>query len=182
MLAPNSRRVTSVRYLVRNRCVLRPEPISSARFARRALDMLHAMNTGQDGSLSTVHFQLPRDGLHLIETMLRWPLRPALRRSAHIAAALDLLSTSTARGRSRVSSRHRCPPHESDGSQLQDSSQFESSRWAPDRRSPAPSSPPDFAPSSWTSPHRDRASAAMFRRADPSSRAQAPRVSSRCGP
>jgi pilus assembly protein CpaF len=35
-----------------------------------ALDMLQAMNTGHDGSLSTVHANTPRDALSRIETMV----------------------------------------------------------------------------------------------------------------
>ena len=35
-----------------------------------ALDMLQAMNTGHDGSLSTVHANAPRDALARVETMV----------------------------------------------------------------------------------------------------------------
>ena len=35
-----------------------------------ALDMLQAMNTGHDGSLTTVHANTPRDALTRIETMI----------------------------------------------------------------------------------------------------------------
>ena len=35
-----------------------------------ALDMLQAMNTGHDGSLTTVHANTPRDALSRIETMI----------------------------------------------------------------------------------------------------------------
>jgi pilus assembly protein CpaF len=38
--------------------------------APEALDMLQAMNTGHDGSLTTVHANSPRDGLRRIETMV----------------------------------------------------------------------------------------------------------------
>ncbi len=37
---------------------------------REALDMLQAMNTGHDGSLTTVHANSPRDALARIETMV----------------------------------------------------------------------------------------------------------------
>ena len=58
-----------------------------------ALDMLQAMNTGHDGSLSTVHANSPRDALSRIETMVMMagfeiPLR-AMRQQ--ISSALDLI-------------------------------------------------------------------------------------------
>jgi pilus assembly protein CpaF len=58
-----------------------------------ALDMLQAMNTGHDGSLSTLHANSPRDGLARIETMVLMagvdlPVRAIREQSA---SALDLL-------------------------------------------------------------------------------------------
>jgi pilus assembly protein CpaF len=58
-----------------------------------ALDMLQAMNTGHDGSLSTVHANSPRDALSRVETMVMMagfeiPLR-AIRQQ--ISSALDLI-------------------------------------------------------------------------------------------
>ena len=58
-----------------------------------ALDMLQAMNTGHEGSLSTVHANSPRDALSRIETMVMMagfdlPLR-AIRQQ--ISSALDLI-------------------------------------------------------------------------------------------
>ena len=57
-----------------------------------ALDMLQAMNTGHDGSISTVHANAPRDALARLETMVLMagidlPSR-AIREQ--IASALDL--------------------------------------------------------------------------------------------
>src|SRR5207342_1270296 len=83
-----------IRDLVRNSLRMRPDRIIVGEVrGAEALDMLQAMNTGHDGSLSTVHSNSPRDGLHRIETMVMMagydlPLR-AIRQ--HIAAALDLL-------------------------------------------------------------------------------------------
>ena len=37
---------------------------------REALDMLQAMNTGHEGSLSTLHANTPRDALSRLETMV----------------------------------------------------------------------------------------------------------------
>ena len=58
-----------------------------------ALDMLQAMNTGHDGSLTTIHANSPRDALNRLETMvlmagLELPLR-AIR--DQISSALDLI-------------------------------------------------------------------------------------------
>ena len=58
-----------------------------------ALDMLQAMNTGHDGSLSTVHANSPRDALRRVETMVLMagfdlPVR-AIRQQ--VASALDLI-------------------------------------------------------------------------------------------
>ena len=60
----------SIRDLVRNSLRMRPDRIivGEVRDAA-ALDMLQAMNTGHDGSLTTVHANTPRDALARIETM-----------------------------------------------------------------------------------------------------------------
>ena len=61
----------TIRQLVRNSLRMRPDRIivGEARGAE-ALDMLQAMNTGHDGSLSTVHANTPRDALSRLETMV----------------------------------------------------------------------------------------------------------------
>jgi pilus assembly protein CpaF len=58
-----------------------------------AFDMLQAMNTGHDGSMSTVHANSPRDALYRVENMvmmanLNLPLK-AIR--MHIASAVNLI-------------------------------------------------------------------------------------------
>ena len=102
-----------------------------------ALDMLQAMNTGHDGSLSTVHSNSPRDGLHRIETMVMMagydlPLR-AIRQ--HIAAALDLLVhiDRMEDGSRRVTAITEVLRMEWDVIQLQDIFEFEIESVAPDR-------------------------------------------------
>ena len=62
------------RDLVRNALRMRPDRIivGECRGAE-ALDMLQAMNTGHDGSITTVHANTPRDALTRLETMIRWP-------------------------------------------------------------------------------------------------------------
>jgi pilus assembly protein CpaF len=60
----------SIRDLVRNALRMRPERIvvGECRGAE-ALDMLQALNTGHDGSLTTLHSNTPRDAISRIETM-----------------------------------------------------------------------------------------------------------------
>ena len=84
----------TVRDLVRNSLRMRPDRIivGEVRDAA-ALDMLQAMNTGHDGSLTTVHANSPADALRRIETMclmseLQLPLA-AIR--AQIASAIDIV-------------------------------------------------------------------------------------------
>jgi pilus assembly protein CpaF len=84
----------SIRDLFRNALRMRPDRIviGECRGAE-ALDMLQAMNTGHDGSLTTIHANSPRDALARIETMVLMsgadlPLR-AIREQ--IAAAIDLV-------------------------------------------------------------------------------------------
>jgi pilus assembly protein CpaF len=83
-----------VRELFRNALRMRPDRIviGECRGAE-ALDMLQAMNTGHDGSLTTIHSNGPRDALTRIETMVLMsgadlPLR-AIREQ--VAAAIDLV-------------------------------------------------------------------------------------------
>jgi pilus assembly protein CpaF len=61
----------TIRDLVRNSLRLRPDRfiVGEVRGAE-ALDMLQAMNTGHDGSLSTIHANSPRDALARVETMV----------------------------------------------------------------------------------------------------------------
>ncbi len=60
----------TIRDLVRNALRMRPDRIVVGECrAGEALDMLQAMNTGHDGSITTVHSNSPRDTLSRIETM-----------------------------------------------------------------------------------------------------------------
>ncbi len=83
-----------IRELVRNSLRMRPDRIvvGECRSAE-ALDMLQAMNTGHDGSMSTGHANTPRDMLSRLETMVLMagmdlPLK-AIREQ--IASAVDLI-------------------------------------------------------------------------------------------
>jgi pilus assembly protein CpaF len=84
----------TIRDLVRNCLRMRPDRIVVGECrSGEALDMLQAMNTGHDGSLTTVHSNSPRDTLARIETMTLMsgfdlPIR-AIREQ--MASALDLI-------------------------------------------------------------------------------------------
>jgi pilus assembly protein CpaF len=84
----------TIRQLVINALRMRPDRIVVGEVrSGEALDMLQAMNTGHDGSLTTAHSNSPRDTLHRVETMtlmagMDLPLR-AIREQ--IASAIDLI-------------------------------------------------------------------------------------------
>jgi pilus assembly protein CpaF len=60
----------SIRDLVRNSLRMRPDRIVVGEVrGPEALDMLQAMNTGHDGSISTIHSNSPRDSLSRLETI-----------------------------------------------------------------------------------------------------------------
>ena len=61
----------AIRELVRNSLRMRPDRIIIGEVRDgAALDMLQAMNTGHDGSITTVHSNAPRDSLSRLETMV----------------------------------------------------------------------------------------------------------------
>lgn len=82
------------RELVRNSLRMRPDRIVIGEVrGAEALDMLTAMNTGHDGSLTTIHANTPRDALGRIENMVSmtgatFPIK-ALRQQ--IASAIDVV-------------------------------------------------------------------------------------------
>jgi pilus assembly protein CpaF len=84
----------TIRDLVRNALRMRPDRIVVGECrGGEALDMLQAMNTGHDGSLTTVHANAPRDVISRLETMVLMsgmdlPVR-AIREQ--IAAAIHLI-------------------------------------------------------------------------------------------
>jgi pilus assembly protein CpaF len=83
-----------IRDLVKNSLRMRPDRIVVGEVRDgAALDMLQAMNTGHDGSITTVHANSPRDSLSRLETMVLMagvdlPVR-AIREQ--VAGALDLI-------------------------------------------------------------------------------------------
>jgi pilus assembly protein CpaF len=84
----------TIRDLVRNALRMRPDRILVGEVrGAEALDMLQAMNTGHEGSLSTIHANSARDALNRLETMVlmagyELPVK-AIR--DHVSAALDLI-------------------------------------------------------------------------------------------
>ena len=85
---------TSVRDLVRNSLRMRPDRIIVGECrGGEALDMLQAMNTGHDGSLTTLHANSPRDALSRLETMVlmagvELPLKVVRQQ---VSSAIDLI-------------------------------------------------------------------------------------------
>ena len=84
----------TIRDLVRNALRMRPERVIVGECrGEEALDMLQAMNTGHDGSLTTIHANNPRDAISRLEMMVGmagfdvpiWTIRK------QIASALDLV-------------------------------------------------------------------------------------------
>ena len=84
----------SQRDLVRNALRMRPDRIIVGEVrGAEAIDMLQAMNTGHEGSLTTVHANSPRDALYRLETMMlmaesnlvEWAI------NRQIASAIDVI-------------------------------------------------------------------------------------------
>ena len=89
---------TTVRDLVRNSLRMRPDRIVVGECrGGEALDMLQAMNTGHDGSLTTLHANSPRDALSRLETLIlmagvELPLKVVRQQ---ISSAVDLIIQQT---------------------------------------------------------------------------------------
>lgn len=84
----------AIRDLVRNTLRMRPDRIIVGEVRDgAALDMLQAMNTGHDGSITTVHSNSPRDSLARLETMVLMAGfdLPARAIREQMASAIDLI-------------------------------------------------------------------------------------------
>jgi pilus assembly protein CpaF len=84
----------TIRDLVRNALRMRPDRIVVGEVrGGEALDMLQAMNTGHDGSISTIHANSPRDSLSRLETVTLMSGMDLSARSIReqIASALNLI-------------------------------------------------------------------------------------------
>ena len=87
----------SIRDLVKNCLRMRPDRIVVGECrGGEALDMLQAMNTGHDGSLTTIHANSPRDAFTRLETLCLmagmdlpvWALREQIRSAVHVLVQL----------------------------------------------------------------------------------------------
>ncbi|HKR60211.1 MAG TPA: CpaF family protein [Pyrinomonadaceae bacterium] len=82
------------RDLVRNSLRMRPDRIVIGEVrGGEAIDMLQAMNTGHDGSLTTIHANTPRDALARLETMIQMTGMRLSDRAMRqqVASAIDLV-------------------------------------------------------------------------------------------
>ncbi len=92
------RNAVTIRDLVKNSLRMRPDRIVVGEVrGGEALDMLQAMNTGHDGSLTTVHANTPRDAMSRIETLVLMagmdlPLKVVRQQ---ISSAVDLIVQQT---------------------------------------------------------------------------------------
>jgi pilus assembly protein CpaF len=119
----------AIRDLVKNTLRMRPDRIvvGECRGAE-ALDMLQAMNTGHEGSLTTLHANTPRDGLARLETMVLMagmdlPLT-AIREQITSAVDLVVQQTRFACGSRKVTGITEVTGMESGKIQLQDVFKF----------------------------------------------------------
>jgi len=84
----------SIRDLVRNALRMRPDRIIVGEVrSSEALDMLQAMNTGHDGSLTTTHANTPRDTISRLETMVMMAGMelPLIAIRSQIVSAVDII-------------------------------------------------------------------------------------------
>ncbi|MBC7932426.1 MAG: CpaF family protein [Rubrivivax sp.] len=118
------------RDLVRNALRMRPDRIVIGEVrGGEAIDMLQAMNTGHDGSLTTIHANTPRDALSRIETMIQMTgmrLSEKAMRS-QIASAIDLViqGARLSDGTRRITSISEITGMEGDIITMQEIFQFE---------------------------------------------------------
>ncbi len=119
-----------MRDLVRNALRMRPDRIIVGEVrGPEAFDMMQAMNTGHEGSMTTVHANTPRDALARIENMILMAALdlPSRAIREQMAAALHLVVQITrySDGRRRVSTIAEITGMESDVVTMQDLFRFE---------------------------------------------------------
>ena len=136
---PNSdgKGAIQARQLVINSLRMRPNRIVVGEVrGEEALDMLQAMNTGHDGSMTTVHANTPRDGITRMETMammanLNLPEK-AIRRQIASAISLVVQIARFSDGTRRVTHMTEITGMESDVISMQDLFLFEKQGVSPD--------------------------------------------------
>jgi pilus assembly protein CpaF len=127
----------SQRDLVRNALRMRPDRIIVGEVrGAECLDMLQAMNTGHDGSISTVHANSPRDSLARLEMMMQMsgfnlPVR-AMRQQISLALDAIVHTARMADGSRRVTGISEVVGMEGDTIMLQDLFVFDSDGIGPD--------------------------------------------------
>ena len=125
------------RELVINALRMRPDRIVVGEVrGAEALDMLQAMNTGHDGSLTTVHANSPRDALSRIETMIAMgavnlPER-AMRQQITSAIQVVIQQTRLSDGTRKVTSISEITGMEGDTITMQEIFVFEKAGISPD--------------------------------------------------
>jgi len=120
------------RDLVKNALRMRPDRIVIGEVrGGEAIDMLQAMNTGHDGSLTTVHANTPRDAVARLETMIQMTGMRLSDRAMRqqIASAIDLVvqAARLSDGSRRVTSISEITGMEGDTITMQEIFQFERS-------------------------------------------------------
>jgi pilus assembly protein CpaF len=127
------------RQLMINALRMRPDRIVVGEVrGEEALDMLQAMNTGHDGSLTTIHANSPRDALYRLDTMvamanLNIPER-AVRQQIASAVNLVIQATRLSDGSRRVTAISELTGMEGDVITVQDLFLFERTGISPDRK------------------------------------------------
>ena len=127
----------SIRDLVKNSLRMRPDRIVIGECrGGEALDMLQAMNTGHDGSLTTIHANSPRDALARLETLVLMagfdlPLR-AIREQVASAISLIVQINREKDGSRKVTCVSEITKMEGDIITMQDLFVFRQDGWTPD--------------------------------------------------
>lgn len=127
----------SIRDLVRNSLRMRPDRIVVGECrSGEALDMLQAMNTGHDGSLTTIHANSPRDALSRLETLVMMagfdlPLR-AIREQIASAVTIIVQVDRHKDGTRKVSNISEITKMEGDIITMQDIFVYKHEGWSPD--------------------------------------------------
>ena len=160
----------TIRDLVRNALRMRPDRIIVGEVRDgAALDMLQAMNTGHDGSITTMHSNSPRDSLSRLETMVlmagvELPQR-AIREQ--MASAIDLIvhQARLKDGTRRITHITEVHGMEGDVITLQDLFLFDfhagTGRARPPPRHPAQHRPAPAVPQPAGRPRRPRAAGSL---------------------
>ena len=129
----------TIRDLVRNSLRMRPDRIVVGECrGGEALDMLQAMNTGHDGSLTTIHANSPRDALARLETLVLMagfdlPLR-AIREQIASAIHLVVQISRERDGSRKVTNISEITKMEGDIITMQDIFTFRQTGWSADNK------------------------------------------------